>query len=764
MTGDYLNFFGYPNEDVLCNIGADSVRIIFWPVDRSAGEEFDLADGKSERVFTTVSDGFTLYVHSSSIVILCSNVSFSTSPSVYVAYTNLGSAPQNTYNTTIPYKAEDLTTSTCFHGYYKAINYTELQYPPPPSAMTGCADPGQPSWRAVDMNTQCQLSYPPNLTLLRPSWYTCSVAYIGGFDPPMVLGKATAMASVATPSSHSAIPGAAALPTYAPATSTSNVAVLRPTPSVVSSTKLNSIPPSNVVSEAGTQHVQMQPDPSTTSPLNSSESRLPSSMDPGTDGNSFKSEFSSSSREIDTVPVVSSQLYNIVLGNKGSTDGYLQLSPLPHTPFLNNAPTKSQDPENHDLPSLPADESSASPQSIGGMIVNALGHALKATNVPSTHTPDNPGATMELQEVGNPIPMTVSIGGSTASVLRALTHKAATIPSTEIDGNHVAISQTSDSLIADQALIPGGAGISVSRIPNSLPLNTVSPLPDSVSINPTNAPLWSSQVKVSMAPFKDTSSDAISDPVIAGHTLATDDFTTADTYAVSTSESSYSSPLPPIPLPIIVNGITTTLQPSTPSSPAAAIIDIGGENLTLSHALPQTFASQTTSLGGSEVIVSSMIRSSQDSDDLPYTIVGQTLAPGGSAITVFGIPISLPAASSGPSSLDESLALVSPSSSLTIGSQGTPTGATSVSRSGQSTLQRGGSAITVDGVSISLQPSGGLIIGDSTFHIASASPSMIATGTVHQSSAARWKGNLCCIWIAIIPLLSPIDALMLILT
>ncbi|KAK0516827.1 hypothetical protein JMJ35_001430 [Cladonia borealis] len=157
--------------------------------------------------YTTVTNGFTL-----------------TSPSVYVAYMNIGatsSCPDYTttgrlYNVTRGYDPASLFTDPCGYGYgnWKTINYSNLQYPAAPAAARannyGCTVPpvgeengyigyyhGMVPWGTGNPAATPLFSVPDDVTLVNTSWQTCSVTSYGVWDPPMILTKETAMVPAA---------------------------------------------------------------------------------------------------------------------------------------------------------------------------------------------------------------------------------------------------------------------------------------------------------------------------------------------------------------------------------------------------------------------------------------------------------------------------------------------------------------------------------------------------------------------------------------
>ena len=141
----------------------------------------------------------------------------STSPSVYVIYSTLRgvydcddyySMPKlgSTHDeVTIGYPPEALSSGVCYHTNWRAINYTELYYPPPDYEVitrSDCSmDIGDP--RTVDSSHILAgspiISLPGDITQIDPLWSTCIPARPGGYDPPRVLSKADNLVPTPTP-------------------------------------------------------------------------------------------------------------------------------------------------------------------------------------------------------------------------------------------------------------------------------------------------------------------------------------------------------------------------------------------------------------------------------------------------------------------------------------------------------------------------------------------------------------------------------------
>ena len=221
-----------PGQDtcgMACLIGASEVQILYWPITTGQANLSITAAGPTTP-YSYVSNGFTF-----------------TSPSVYVAYRGLKASaaydpfgePLGTasHDVTVGYPPEALSTSHCNLAYtmsaqqYQPINYTELQYPPPNSAITDCPHAsGQPDVGGAIYNpsasneaTNAFFSIPGALNWVDPAWSTCIPVTYGVFDPPKALSKAAQMvpqtaAGASGPFPETAAPGSSATPAAAPVT------------------------------------------------------------------------------------------------------------------------------------------------------------------------------------------------------------------------------------------------------------------------------------------------------------------------------------------------------------------------------------------------------------------------------------------------------------------------------------------------------------------------------------------------------------------
>lgn len=180
------------------------------------------------------------------------------------------------------------------------------------------------------------------------------------------------------------------------------------------------------------------------------------------------------------------------------------------------------------------------------------------------------------------------------------------------------------------------------------------------------------------------------------------------------------APIAPTPLSIIADEATTAVQPGIAGASEAPVINIGGQAMTLSQASPKiNIAGQTVTPG-------------VPYQGSPFVIAGQTLTPGGAAITVSGIPISLPAsqilAANLPAMAIEASTVQEGGSAsgaipVTVGNQVLTPNPSAFAIAG-TTISAGGPGLTVAGTVISLQPSGkGLVVGSSTLALAASAAS-----------------------------------------
>ena len=400
------------------------------------------------------------------------------------------------YNTTIAYKPDDLSTSTCFHGDYSSLNFTKLQYPAPNSLLSNCPEPGfgqgdVPTKVPYQEATQPQLSYRSELTLLDPSWSSCTINYLGAMDPPRTLEKRTAMAPPVS-SSVPAAPGSPVIPDYAPATPTPSARTLQdgppqpassfPVPAFSSATSHL-----EMASESRSQRQSTAPEadePGATKgsvfsgkePLVSNEpaNLFPTTYtpqdDPASDGPPqsqsdtsitavSEARFGSGDASTNDSPLVTNPIgsYNLASASDLAGHGHEQPSEAPSSRAANNvvssSPIDTQAVDETEVPSLP----------MTGVEVSGLGDPAVINSAPSTLIIE--GATTGL-------PSSIAVASRATSI--------------NIGGSHSSLSQTPSLIIIGGQTLEPVSIISLSRpSPNSQstgndPDAVVSPLADPV--------------------------------------------------------------------------------------------------------------------------------------------------------------------------------------------------------------------------------------------------------------------------------------------
>ncbi|KAK4501408.1 hypothetical protein PRZ48_007217 [Zasmidium cellare] len=229
---------------------------------------------------------------------------------------------------------------------------------------------------------------------------------------------------------------------------------------------------------------------------------------------------------------------------------------------------------------------------------------------------------------------------------------------------------------------------------------------------------------------------------------------------------------------IVVNGNTSPININTPQAqaqPVASAVTIGNNVVTANSASEFVVGSQTLApgasaitadgttfaipSGGSAVVVNGVtspisipdVQAAQTpapqitvggstigADDSGNFVVGsQTLAPGGSAITVDGSTLSLAPSGTGLVVNGETSPIDIPQGApVTIGGElATPVASGAYVLPGGETLSAGGSAVTVDGTTYSLAPSGSVVVNGMT----SALP--VAGGTITDAPELVLSGT-----------------------
>ena len=235
---------------IKCWITANDVQIIYWPVETSAPTRENATLASSRWKANSTSESGTITAAPSPYTLVQDEFTF-TSPSVYVAYHGLqayqvcpsfgNTYPKGkTYNTTIAYMPDQLSTSICTtgsmgiqpigYGHFAAINFTEYQYST--SAWSQCAkeiEAGSGGSASIDGPFY---SIPHDVSLIDPDWSYCSAVFNGVFDPPRLLSSAPALVTGQDPGS----PGATPIASPGAGPLTPAPVMISPTPFMVSPT------------------------------------------------------------------------------------------------------------------------------------------------------------------------------------------------------------------------------------------------------------------------------------------------------------------------------------------------------------------------------------------------------------------------------------------------------------------------------------------------------------------------------------------------
>ena len=614
--------FNTSTANYTCEIQAEGVRVFFWPIeDDHINASKNVSDTSPATTYTTVSNGYTLYVLTHPMCVYIADLS-STSPSVYVVYENIRTyADYGITNTiiegkgeyiTAAYNAGDLSTSVCHWGRYKPLNYTEMQYPPPNSAVKDCYDPhwihgdanGDPTYIVPSgsfVKASPYLSYPTDITALKPAWTTCTAPYMGPFDPPRTLNKATAMAPEPSHTLPPA-PGATAIPDEAPATSLPDPQSTQDpqknpsqqATSVVDATNPN--PATDV--KSGSQSEQLPNQPKVDAPVPSPQGSTPPSNDPSSND-----------------PVVS--------------DAPNHSTPSSGTPS-NSQPPSNQPPDHQTVNSQPLNGQPSSIQSPNNQpSTNQPSDQTPKDNKPSNNQPSNEKPSNH-QPSNDPPTAGQHLSGSPSNVEPSSSSKSDDPSLPEVSGTSLAgqTSATGTPHIVGPEATQGLGGIIVTAL-GYRPEHTAG----SAGGRP-NPP--------------DTNTEGL----------------TSDN-SIPIAEPAHS---------ILINSVPAPLLSSNAGSPETLHIDLGGQHVAVSE------ASNDVVLGG------------------------QTLIPGGSPITIANVPISLPSPVPTPQAM---------APEYNVGGQTITANPTVIYVQG-TTPEAGDPLILISRVPVSLQPAGGLVVGDST--------------------------------------------------
>ena len=634
-----------PGQDtcgMACLIGASEVQILYWPVTTGQTNLSITAAGPTTP-YSYVSNGFTF-----------------TSPSVYVAYRGLMASaaydpfgePLGTasHDITVGYPPNALSTSHCDLAYtmsaqqYQAINYTELEYPPPNSALTDCPHAsGQPDVGGGTYNPSASneaanpfFSIPGALNWVDPAWSTCIPVTYGVFDPPIALSKASQVAAqtaagASGPVAESAAPGSSATPNAAPVTVVPGVlhGGNNPAPGALS--------PASVLIAGPTSTTEVELNPSVSLVLAPGESVVFHGGDKAPSflvGETFLLPTSASVNEVLATPAAS---------NNPSQQATSEEPPIPvvNTPSYNSvlmatpssvvaAPTAAAQPA-----VSPVNAPVNNPPAANSPAVTA-----PAVNGPAVNSPvTNPPAT----SVNNPVvvasPSPVFVAGSTAA------------PAS--NGGVVIASSTyapgSQATVGGQVISVGTNNIVQSGTTQNVPTQT-EPTPVLVGGNSIESAPSGGVVIASSTYEPGFTAQVAGTPISVGSSnivVASSTHAIPSVAAVVPQAAPVASQAAPAPTPVLVGGnsvvnapgggvviASSTYQPGVQARVSGTPISVGTDNIAVdssTYALPSAPSATPVLIGGSTVAAAS---------SGGIVIAGSTYQPGVVA-QVAGTPISV---------------------------------------------------------------------------------------------------------------------------
>ena len=585
-------------------------------------------------------------------------------------------------------------------------------------------------------------SYPPGINSLVSSWKRCTVSQLGAFDPPRTLNKATAMAPIIS-SSTPAAPASPILPVQISATPTPTPKDPKgdaPNQALSSSNPKEPNPSSDPKVDPGPGSPQNSQQPgSQTNPPNINDppktvvNNNPSDSDPLTSNPS-----SNGSPDDNTIPADSSPKTDLPINgesiNKDKSSSNAPSSSAPNSdegdpssgpsyndgssvanPIQIGSQTSSQvQGIQVQVSSTAAQHDADSGQGLGGQIYSALGFVAGSAAVPETIVPNPPTSMTNLQSQG--IGPVVS-GWSTQLKVDGSSIQKDSNGAVIVAGQTVA--QGSQATIAGVPISFGNSDIVLDNSAHvSLPSITEAPKAFNIGGYPVQQ-----QPNGDFALAGQTFTPGAKATIAGSVVSFQSDHAEIDGVTYNFTSSS------PTPIPVVVNGILTTLQASSP------IISVAGQELSLGQASPYTNAAgQTTS-------------TQIDGQRSPYIIAGQTFTPGGNAITVSGIPISLPAGQV--STVNLPVMVITDSGTqnarpipVTLGGQVFTPNPSAFVVDGK-TISAGAPGATVAGTVVSLQPDGsGLVVGSSTLSLGSSQKSTGEAVSTNISGSKTSSGAL----------------------
>ena len=633
-----------PGQDTCnlgCLIGASEVQILYWPVTTGQTNLSITAAGPTTP-YSYVSNGFTF-----------------TSPSVYVAYRGLmasaaydpfgeplGSA---SHDVTVGYPPNALSTSHCDLAYtmsaqqYQAINYTELEYPPPNSVLTDCPHAsGQPDVGGGIYNPSASneaanpfFSIPGALNWVDPAWSTCIPVTYGAFDPPIALSKASQMvaqtaAGASGPVAESAAPGSSATPNAAPMTVDPGALPGGNNPAA------GALSPASVLIAGPTSTAEVELNPSVSLLLEPGESVVFHGGDKAPSylvGETFLLPTSASVNEVLATPAASSNLLQQATS---------EAAPIPvvNTPSYNSVlmATPSSVVAAPTVAAQPAVSPVNAP--VNNPVVNSPAVTAPVGNGPAVNSPvTNAPATA----VNNPVvvasPSPVVVAGSTAA------------PAS--NGGVVIASSTyapgSQATVGGQVISVGTNNIVQSGTSQNVPTQT-EPTPVLVGGNSIESAPSGGVVIASSTYEPGVTAQVAGTPISVGSSnivVASSTHAIPSVAAVVPQAAPVASQAAPAPTPVLVGGnsvvnapgggvviASSTYQPGVQAQVSGTPISVGTDNIAVdssTYALPSAPPATPVLIGGSTIAAAS---------SGGIVIAGSTYQPGVVA-QVAGTPISV---------------------------------------------------------------------------------------------------------------------------
>ena len=657
---------------IKCWIDSKEVQIIYWPVDEPTLQNQSAngtVNGNGWNATATVQDS-TITAAPTPYSIVQDGFTY-VSPSVYVAYRDLqayavcpsfgGSyARGKSYNTTIAYRPEELSTSICTtnsagsmepaaYGQFAAINYTEYQYST--SAWSVCAkkiEAGSGGSRSIQGPFY---SVPRDVSLVDPAWHSCSAVFNGIYDPPHVLSKAPDMVTGVGPSPAS--------PTAAPAHQPAQNMV-PPTPTPAPQTPPPSDPPPSdpsVNTPAASNPPPSDP-PSNNPPANNSPVNNPPTNDQQTSpaGNSPPNNLPANSPSSDSPATGNQGMACSDCGSGGNPPAGQPPAGQPPAgqPPAGQPPTNNlqNSPQGNNKGQTP---SNGQPAPGGGPVA---GGASTILVVPQPTSPNNAAPT----PAPNPVIMNPPAPAAPITANGFTISPAPASPGAGAGAGAGAGGSPGGAVIAGTTYTAGAS----THLPGPNGATPLSVASDHIILGTSSIPLPPaapppSPVLLAGNPIRVASNGAL---VIGTSTLApAAGATSAYGHAISVGPSSaaidgtaYALPPAPAPPPTaaitLANGavVTAGAAPAVVSGTTVALaangasLLVNGQSFAIPPAAPAAAAAAGAGAGANPVLtVGGQVFTAAPTG---FAIGSQTVAPGGAAVTVGGTAVRL-----GPSGL-----------------------------------------------------------------------------------------------------------------